>query len=41
MDKVLSIFKLLPCPEEHVCVSSHDRIRDTLLQVISLMTGGS
>jgi hypothetical protein len=40
-DKVLSIFKLLPCSEEHVSVSSHDRIRDTLLQVISLVTGDS
>jgi hypothetical protein len=41
MDQVLSLFKLLPCSEEHVSVSSHDRIRDTLLQVISLVTGDS
>jgi hypothetical protein len=40
-DKVLSIFKLLPCSEEHVSVSSHVRIRDTPLQVISLVTGDS
>jgi len=40
-DKVLSIFKLLPCSEEHVSVSSHVRIRDSLLQVVSLVTGDS
>jgi len=41
MGKVLSIFELLPCSEEHVSVSSHDSIRDTLPQVISLVTGDS
>jgi hypothetical protein len=40
-DKVLSIFKLLPCSEEHVSVSSHVRTRDTLLHVISLVNGDS
>jgi len=40
-DEVLSIFKLLPCSEEHVSVSSHDRVRDTLFQVISQVTGDS
>jgi hypothetical protein len=35
MDYIQQIFKVWPCSKVHVSINSHDRIRDTLLLVIS------